>query len=80
MASETLDPNRLIPISKPELIGLGVGRRTIGRRMETDPDFPPVYKIGGRNYVRASDLDAYREKLMERALRKAGVGVKVEAA
>ncbi len=69
------DPNRLLPIAKPDQLGLGVGRRAIGQRMRDDPDFPPVYKIGGRNYVQARDCDAYREKLMARALQDAGVGV-----
>ena len=39
----------LIPVANVEEIGLGVGRRTIGRRIKNPPPgFPAVMKINGR--------------------------------
>lgn len=59
----------LIPVANTEALGLGVGRRTIGRKIK-DPDsgFPPVIRINGRLYVRQADLDAYKSNLIAGAL------------
>jgi hypothetical protein len=46
--------------------GKSGGRRTIGRRIKTDPDFPQVYRINGRLYVRDSDWESYRRLLLRR--------------
>ncbi len=62
------DSNALVPLAKPEAIGLGVGRRTLGRRIISDPDFPAVIRMNGRLYIKRGDLDAYRGKLVERSL------------
>lgn len=36
-------PNRtLVPLSRPDLIGLGVGRRTLGRYILNPPDVLPA--------------------------------------
>jgi hypothetical protein len=59
---------KLVPLAKPEAVGLGIGRRTVGRRIKQDPDFPRVIVINGRNYVEEDALAAYKEKLIERGL------------
>ncbi len=61
-------PNtKLVPVADSDAMGLPWGRRTTGRRMKDDPDFPPVYKINGRGYVEADRLEEYKKKLMARA-------------
>lgn len=54
----------------PELGGKGKdqGRRTIGRRMKDDPDFPPVTWINGRGFVNAPDWEHYKGVLFRRGL------------
>ncbi len=62
-------PNRnLIPLSRPELIGLGVGRRTLGRYITNPPPgFPtPIYQ-NGRIYFASDELDAYKAQLVATA-------------
>jgi len=51
----------LIPLANPAALGLGVGRRTVGRRMKDDPDFPTIHRINGRNYVQDDELAAYKQ-------------------
>ncbi len=70
------DPKRLIPLSRPRELGLGLDDpNAVFRLMQSDPRFPPVLKIHGRNYVLAGDRDRYRDQLIEEALRAAGTGV-----
>src|SRR6202035_1119509 len=61
---------RLIPatVPAPEMGGAGKsgGRRAVGRRIKTDPDFPQVYRINGRLYVRESDWESYKRVLLRR--------------
>lgn len=61
---------RLIPatILGPEIGGTGKsgGRRTVGRRIKADPDFPKVYRINGRLYVREADWENYKRVLLRR--------------
>ncbi len=59
----------LIPVANAEAIGLGVERRSLGRRIR-DPasGFPTTIRIGGRLYVRKSELDAYKARLIRGAL------------
>jgi hypothetical protein len=61
---------RLIPVTAlgPEIGGTGKtgGRRTVGRRIKTDPDFPQVYRINGRLYVREADWENYKRVLLRR--------------
>jgi hypothetical protein len=59
---------KLVPLAKAEAIGLGVGRRTLGRRMKDDPDFPPVHRINGRNYIEDAQLAIYKQRLIQRAI------------
>jgi hypothetical protein len=63
---------RLLPVSVLgyDLGGTGVnaGRRTIGRRIKTDHDFPPVYRINGRLYVREVAWEAYKKILLHRGV------------
>jgi hypothetical protein len=72
-----MDPKRLIPLSRPKDLGLGLDTpNDVFRIMKSDPRFPPVYKIHGKNYVLAGDRDAYRDQLIAEALRQSGAGVK----
>jgi hypothetical protein len=64
---------KFLPISKPELLGLPGGRRTIGRRMKDDPEFPTVYPFGNKKYVVESDLEDYKQKLLKRAFAEGSV-------
>lgn len=56
--------SHLIPLSRPDLVGLGVGRRTLGRYVKNPPPgFPhPIYR-NGRIYLLSTELDAYRARL-----------------
>jgi hypothetical protein len=56
---------KLLPLAKTEEIGLGVCRRTLGRRIK-DPNsgFPTPIRLNGRLYVRKSDLDTYKLRLI----------------
>jgi hypothetical protein len=58
----------------PELGGRGKdkGRRTIGRKKKTDPDFPPVHWMNGRGYVQAEEWEAYKKVLICRGLENTG--------
>jgi predicted DNA-binding transcriptional regulator AlpA len=58
----------LIPAADAKAVGLGVGRRTLGRRIKDQPEgFPTPIRINGRLYFRQSELDAYKEKLIREA-------------
>ncbi len=59
----------LIPLAKADALGLGVGRRTLGRKIK-DPNsgFPPTIRINGRLYVRGNDLAEYKAKLIREGL------------
>ena len=58
----------LVPLADIEAVGLGVGRRTIGRRIKNPPPgFPTVLRINGRLYARRSELDAYKARLIAEA-------------
>lgn len=65
---------RLRPLTElgPEIGGKGKdqGRRTIGRRMRDDPDFPPVAWINGRGFVNAPDWECYKQILFRRGLER----------
>jgi hypothetical protein len=65
----------LIPLANPEAIGLGVGRRTLGRKIK-DPasGFPAAIRINGRLYVRRSELEAFKERLIAEGIRAAADG------
>jgi hypothetical protein len=56
--------------------GANAGRRTIGRRIKTDPDFPQVYRINGRLYVREGDWEAYKKILLRRGVAAAPVAAR----
>ena len=59
----------LVPVADTDAIGLGVGRRTMGRYIKNPPPgFPIVLRINGRLYVRRSELEAYKAKLIAEAL------------
>lgn len=66
---ETGDDNVLIPVADEDALGLGVGRRTIGRRIK-DPasGFPPVIRVNGRLYVTKQNLRDYKARLIAEAM------------
>lgn len=64
---------RLIPAT---VLGLEIGgtgksggRRTIGRRIKADLDFPQVYRINGRFDVREADWENYKKSFFAAALK-----------
>jgi hypothetical protein len=64
-----IESETLIPAADSDAIGLGVGRRTFGRYIKNPPPgFPIVLRINGRLYVRRSELEAYKAKLIAEAL------------
>ena len=59
----------LIPLADSAGIGLGVGRRTLGRRIKNPPPgFPAVLRINQRLYVRRTELEAYKAQLIAEAV------------
>lgn len=56
---------KLIPVANVAALGLGVGRRTIGRRIKVrSSGFPPVVRVNGRLFVTQSELEQYKAKLI----------------
>ena len=67
VANET---ETLVPLADTAEIGLGVGRRTLGRRIKNPPPgFPAVIRINKRLYVRRSELEVYKKRLISEAVR-----------
>jgi hypothetical protein len=61
----SIETETLVPIANTAEIDLGVGRRTIGRRIKNPPPgFPSVLRINGRLYVRRADLETYKAHLI----------------
>ena len=59
----------LVPVADTEGLGLGVGRRTIGRLIKNPPPgFPAVLRINGRLYVCRSELEEYKAHLIAGAM------------
>jgi hypothetical protein len=66
------DPRRLLPMEKPRETGLGAETTAqLYAMARSDPRFPPILKIRGKNYIIAADRDRYREQLISDALREA---------
>ena len=65
----TEDIERLIPAADTEALGLGVGRRSIGRYIKNPPEgFPAPLRINGKLYFRRAELEAYKQRLIQQAL------------
>ena len=63
-----LEIESLVPLANVASIGLGVGRRTLGRRVKNPPPgFPAVMRINRRLYVRRGELEIYKQKLIAEA-------------
>jgi hypothetical protein len=59
---------KLIPVADAEAVGLGVGRRTLGRRIvNPPPGFPRAIRINGRLFFDSEELDAYKLALISGA-------------
>ena len=74
MSTEEIE--RLIPAADTEALGLGVGRRSIGRYIKN-----PARRFSHstpdqlcRPYFRRAELEAYKQRLIQRALSECGVG------
>jgi hypothetical protein len=64
-----IESETLVPLADAEAVGLGIGRRTLGRRVKNPPPgFFPVLRINGRLYGRRSDIEAYKARLIAEAL------------
>jgi hypothetical protein len=70
-------PKKFIAISSPDL-GLPGGRRTVGRRMKDDPNFPQVFQFGNKKYVIEEELEAYKDLLIRRAMAAGSVSKRSE--
>ncbi len=65
-----VESETLVPLADTAEVGLGVGRRTLGRRIKNPPPgFPTVLRINGRLYVRRSELESYKSRLIAEAAR-----------
>lgn len=63
------EDDALVPVADDEAVGLGVGRRTVGRRIKNPPPgFPTALRINGRLYFRRGELKAYKKKLIAEAV------------
>jgi predicted DNA-binding transcriptional regulator AlpA len=58
---------RLIPAT-PLSTDLGFNRRTLGRRIADDPDFPKPVRVKGRLYWFEDEIDAYKRRLIQHSL------------
>ena len=59
------DNETFVPLADAAGVGLGIGRRSLGRRIKNPPPgFPAVLRINNRLYVRRSELEAYKSKLI----------------
>jgi hypothetical protein len=64
-----IESEALIPLADTDEVGLGVGRRTLGRYVKNPPPgFPTVMRINKRLYVPRSELDAYKANLIAEAV------------
>jgi hypothetical protein len=56
--------SKLVPAANSEKVGLGFGRRTLGRRLKNPPPgFPPTIRINGRLYFEEGALEKYKQAL-----------------
>jgi len=68
-----LDFEEFVPAADTDALGLGVGRRSIGRRIKTPPPgFPTPIRLNGRLYFRRSEVEAYKQRLIAEALATPG--------
>jgi predicted DNA-binding transcriptional regulator AlpA len=58
---------RLLP-AKIVYADLGFGRRTLGRNIKNNPDFPKAVKNNGRLYFREIEIEDYKRGLIRRAI------------
>ncbi len=66
------DPRNLLPIADPKPLGLGVETpRQLEELFKANPPAPPILKIGNKNFILEADRDAFRDRLIEKALREA---------
>jgi hypothetical protein len=61
----------LVPVADADAVGLGVGRRSLARRIANPPPGFPVVIRGhnGRLYMRRSDIEAYKQRLVVDAMK-----------
>ena len=67
--SDDQEDDALVPVADVEAVGLGVGRRTVGRRIKRPPSgFPTVIRINNRLYFRRNELRRYKQRLIAEAI------------
>jgi hypothetical protein len=66
---EDQEDDALVPVADDEAVGLGVGRRTVGRRIKSPPPgFPTAIRINNRLYFRRNELRRYKERVIAEAI------------
>ena len=58
---------RFLPASEVSE-SFGVCRRSIGRRIHDDPEFPRPVRVGGRLYWLENEIEAYKRGLIKRSI------------
>jgi hypothetical protein len=77
----TLENESLVPLADAGAVGLGIGRRSLGRRVKNPPPgFPRVFRLNGRLYVRRVELEAYKAQLIAEAPAARPINQKADAA
>lgn len=61
--SRNPSPDDLIPLSRPERLGLGVSRCVLGRRIAAG-EFPAPIRINGRLYTTFAQLTEYKQRML----------------
>jgi predicted DNA-binding transcriptional regulator AlpA len=58
---------RLLP-AKAVHEDFGFGRRTLGREIKDNPDFPKAIRINGRLYFCQTEIEIYKRDLIRRSV------------
>jgi predicted DNA-binding transcriptional regulator AlpA len=64
-------PGRLVR-NREFAAALGVTTRSLFTWQKTDPEFPPVVRIGGRRFFAEEHCEQYRQTLIRRSMLRGG--------
>lgn len=64
---DTKPAGRMLP-AKAVHADMGYGRRTLGREIKANPDFPKPIRVRGRLYWWEVEIEAYKRTLLRRAV------------